>query len=273
MTMKKQGFTLVELLVTISIIALLMALLLPALRQAREAARTSVCLSNQRQVGVALASYAIDYGGVIPQPNWQTKAVGYHYWFKVIQGRLIGGGEGTEYIPAPVASNENNPVMYCPKNGTYTKGQRYNKPGTYGLMRSAPRYATPTEPSYFEVPRPSPVPNGFELFAGTYLTLIKRPSNLMLVGDTSVEEPGSITFLPDTGYHGWRTFSYLNTGGSRYAGLWAPHNNQVNGLYADGHAENHDDEALLSVDNINGNPGRPTGISWWRNEDFTTTVY
>ena len=61
-----QAFTLVELLVVIAIIALLVAVLLPSLNQARDAARRVVCLSNHRQVGLALMTYATDQNGFYP---------------------------------------------------------------------------------------------------------------------------------------------------------------------------------------------------------------
>ena len=66
------GFTLIELLVVISIIALLIAVLLPALRQARLAAFNVQCLSNQRQLAVANNVYATDYKGQVLIGYWAT---------------------------------------------------------------------------------------------------------------------------------------------------------------------------------------------------------
>ena len=60
------GFTLVELLVVISIIGILMALLLPAVQAAREAARRTQCLNNIRQIGVALATFESQNGAYPP---------------------------------------------------------------------------------------------------------------------------------------------------------------------------------------------------------------
>ena len=60
------GFTLIELLVVISIIALLVALLLPAVKKAKENARTVTCASNLRQAALAGFSYAADNSGMLP---------------------------------------------------------------------------------------------------------------------------------------------------------------------------------------------------------------
>ena len=63
---QRAGFSLVELLVVIAILGLLIAILLPALTQARHQMRRAACASNLRQVGVAIHLYAQDFGDTIP---------------------------------------------------------------------------------------------------------------------------------------------------------------------------------------------------------------
>ncbi len=63
------GFTLVELLVVMGVIAILVAILLPAMGKAREQARELVCQSNQRQIGTAFLAFAADHQGRLPG-NW-----------------------------------------------------------------------------------------------------------------------------------------------------------------------------------------------------------
>ncbi len=71
--MTKQGFTLIELLVVIAIIAILAALVLPALGRAKEKGRSTTCLSNLHQIGIALQLYVQDSQNKLPAMfDWST---------------------------------------------------------------------------------------------------------------------------------------------------------------------------------------------------------
>ncbi len=75
---KKRGFTLIELLVVIAIIAVLLAILMPAMRKIKEIARETVCRSHLKQVGLAVQMYLDDFERKIPD----TQSSNHFRWFE-----------------------------------------------------------------------------------------------------------------------------------------------------------------------------------------------
>ena len=84
---RRIAFTLVEMLVALSIIALLISLLLPTLRRARESARSIVCVSNLRHIGIGLSVYGADHHDLMPQAMQRG-------WDHPLIPGLVGGGRG-----------------------------------------------------------------------------------------------------------------------------------------------------------------------------------
>ncbi|MGV3613747.1 MAG: prepilin-type N-terminal cleavage/methylation domain-containing protein [Fimbriimonas sp.] len=82
----QRAFTLIELLVVIAIIAILAAILFPVFAQAKEAAKSSACLSNMKQQGLAATMYSTDYDDLLPDTG---------YWGPCHQ--VPGTGTGQDY--------------------------------------------------------------------------------------------------------------------------------------------------------------------------------
>ena len=82
--MKKKGFTLVELLVVITIIALLLSMMMPALKKAKGLARKAVCKSNLHQIGIALETYEMTYDNKRFEMRKDASEMDGYWWAKLV---------------------------------------------------------------------------------------------------------------------------------------------------------------------------------------------
>ena len=110
--MRRKAFTLVELLVVVSIIALLVAILLPSLRAARESARRAACLSNLRQLSMGALAYAGDFGGEFPYRGKDSDE-GPHTWYA--RNRQDNRSLWVGYI-GDYTMEDGSELFWCPSN-------------------------------------------------------------------------------------------------------------------------------------------------------------
>ena len=96
--MKKHPFTLIELLVVIAIIAILAAMLLPALQQARERGKSTTCRNNLKQIGTASFFYRDDYKDYLPQQ---------YVWYRPTPGKVAWNTQLFAYL-------NNTHIFECP---------------------------------------------------------------------------------------------------------------------------------------------------------------
>ena len=94
--MRRKGFTLIELLVVIAIIAILAAILFPVFARAREKARQTSCLSNVKQIALAVDMYTTDYDEAYPMSIF------------------LSGGRAYAFYHAIMPYMKNAQIMHCP---------------------------------------------------------------------------------------------------------------------------------------------------------------
>ncbi|MDB6109839.1 MAG: prepilin-type N-terminal cleavage/methylation domain [Pedosphaera sp.] len=160
----KRAFTLIELLVVIAIIGILAALLLPVLSRAKQSARRTACVSNLRQVNLAIHLYADDFTDalpVLPDPNPYPNGVGAYY--KQLVKPYLG-------LTGPAALNES--VFICPADPIF-----YTQVGHAFTSYTFNGYKTG--------------PDALPRITGQKLGAIKSPTKAVLVGEVPAFFGGS----------------------------------------------------------------------------------
>jgi prepilin-type N-terminal cleavage/methylation domain-containing protein/prepilin-type processing-associated H-X9-DG protein len=257
------GFTLVELLVVIGIIAVLVSILLPALQKARQQAMAVRCLAQMRELGIAVQRYANDYKYVVPQPDvFSYPDVGGIGTNTRLWTEFYTGGIAAKYI-------SNTKHMQCP-------GRDSNQAGQYGMLK--PHSSDPARYLVTGI-QTSTGANGE--FWGIRLLRTKTPSDYLLIADTS-SNTGTPTVAnrpPDAGSYIWEVDRFTSSSIANRRGLWACHLNKVNAVFADFHAEACDKGRLLGSSNFN--PRTPVvagrkagrGVTHWKNQNFTENAF
>ena len=206
---KKRGFTLVELLVVIGIIALLISILLPALGKARQQANTVWCLSNERQFGTALEMYAQFNHGSLPFYYWAppASATGATDWSTLILPYLKTNTGGTY-------ADSNATILWRMYKDKDTVDTHDNAAVGY-IAANSQTYSCVT--TFFGGNAASPS-NPHPPFHPYKLSEIRRSSEMMLAGDSA--EYGNVfgqagTFACTANYYA------LQSASTSYCQKWA----------------------------------------------------
>ena len=225
----QQRFTLIELLVVIAIIAILAAMLMPALQQARETAKSADCISKLKQLGFGAASYTDQNQGFFMPWEKNNSKNGYDgtaansWWGVLVKHLNIAKIDGVDKSKSPVfclarggndtipgASNQQ--LISDPSGGWETDyGWKYGV--NYQLLQHySPNTTYPAHPTTFKAGHP-----------------IKRES---------IRRPGKVFHLGDgSQYRVNPTAAWINAG-TPWATLSGRHNEKGNLLFIDGHTGN-----------------------------------
>jgi prepilin-type N-terminal cleavage/methylation domain-containing protein/prepilin-type processing-associated H-X9-DG protein len=229
------GFTLIELLVVIAIIAILAAMLLPALSRAKESSRATLCLNNQKQLHLAWHLYGDDndeypsnwdYGGSVAQsaPNWQHAEMSYEVAIQI--GPPLSDATNAASLRDPkltlLARYLNaHEVFKCPSDKSYairpiTGGAKYPRVRSYSMNQYVgesnrmpdPRARCVLKPGNSEVPA-----------VAMFLFIDEH--------EDSIDDGYFLVGVPESMNFGW-----INVPAAR-------HNKSCQFVFLDGHTERH----------------------------------
>ena len=245
----KRGFTIIELLVAIAIIAILAGMLLPALGVARESARSARCSSNLKQLGVAFAVYTSANDGFYPCARWKTGAK--TRWIGALSKYIGGSVEDPSIQSTPGTGNRIiNDVFVCPSisrsRNQLASGDRanYARTGSYGYnwMTFGPFHGDTASAA---LPRTYPV----------MVDNIRVPSRTILVADAFGDSSRS------DGVHAYTIDPPVPLSGRWGSGSGGQtpadprHGGKFNAVFADGHVE------ALTMREAGYDSDDPTGVA------------